>query len=148
MTKTDSLDTKELELPDTTFVRDIESRVFQAIALKCLSKIEGVYLLESNLIDNLLGRDTAERIRGIHVEQDEDNHSVYIRIEVNILYGISIPEKSEEIQSKIVEEMSSLTGVHVSCVHVIFKNLISKPIIKQEEPKELEEETADIGDGF
>jgi hypothetical protein len=28
------MDTKELDLPDTVFIRDIESRVFQAITIK------------------------------------------------------------------------------------------------------------------
>jgi uncharacterized alkaline shock family protein YloU len=49
---------------------------------------------------------------------------VSVKIEVNIKYGISIPEKAEEIQSKIIESISKYTGLHVNCVHVIFKNLV------------------------
>jgi len=49
------LDTKELKFADTVFVRDIETRVFQAIVIKCLAEIEGVALLEGTLLDNLLG---------------------------------------------------------------------------------------------
>ena len=30
------IDTKELELPETVFIRDIESKVFQSIVLQCL----------------------------------------------------------------------------------------------------------------
>ncbi|MFT5318718.1 MAG: hypothetical protein ACI8RA_001986, partial [Chlamydiales bacterium] len=44
--KSENVDTKELEVPDTVFVRDIENRVFQAIILQGLSKIEGISLLE------------------------------------------------------------------------------------------------------
>ena len=120
----DEIDTKEIDLPDTVFIRDIESRVFQSITIKCLSEIEGISLLEGTLIDNLLGREGLERIKGVYVEQDSKNHSVNIRIELNIAYGISIPEKSEEIQSKIVKEITKLTGLHVSSVHVVFKNLL------------------------
>ena len=119
------LDTKEFELPDTIFIHDIESRVFQSISLECLARIEGVALLEGNLLDTLLGRDAAERVKGIHVNQDEKNRSVNIKVEVNVAYGVSIPEKAEEIQSKITEDVSKLTGLHVGCVHVVFKNLIS-----------------------
>ena len=126
------MDAKELEFAETTYVRDIESRVFQAIALQCLAKIDGIALMGSNLIDNLLGRESGERIKGIYVEQDQKKHSVYIRVEVNIRYGISIPEKAEEIQGKIVEEICKYTGLHISCVHVIFKNLI----IENEKPDE------------
>ena len=45
------IDTKEFELPETVFVRDIDSRVFQSIALQCLAKIEGIALLEGSFID-------------------------------------------------------------------------------------------------
>lgn len=119
------IDTKEFELPDTVFILDIESRVFQLIALECLARIEGVGLLEGNLIDSLLGRGGPEGVKGIHVEQDEKNHSVNIRMEVNIAYGVSIPDKAEEIQIKIAEDIGRLTGLRVGCVHVVFKNLIS-----------------------
>ncbi len=118
-----NMDTREIELPETVFIRDIETRVFQGIALQCLAKIEGIALLEGNLFDSLLGRDL-ERVKGIHVEQDQKKHSVEVRVEINVLYGVSIPEKAEEIQTKLAEEVSHWTGLHVASVHVIFKELI------------------------
>lgn len=121
------MDAREIEFPDTVFIRDIDTRVFQAIALRCLAKIEGIGLLEGNLFDSLLGREV-ERIKGIHVEQDQKKHSVEVRVEINILYGVNIPEKAEEIQEKLVEEMCKWTGLHVSLVHVIFKDLIQLPV--------------------
>ncbi len=122
--KLKGMDTKEVELPETVFIRDIENRVFQSIALQCLAKIEGVAFLEGNILDSLLGRET-EGIKGIQVEQDLKNHSVNVKLEVNLAYGFSIPEKAEEIQVKIAEDISRLTGLHVGCVHVVFKNIIS-----------------------
>lgn len=119
------MDTKEFELPDTLFIRDIESRVFQSIAMQCLASIDGVAFLEGNLIDSLLGRDSVEGIKGIHVEQDQKNHSVNIKVEVNVAYGVCIPSKADEIHTKLAQDISSHTGLHVACVHVVFKNLIS-----------------------
>ena len=124
MDQFEELDAGELELPETIFVRDIENRVFQAIAIKCLASIEGIALLEGTLIDNLLGREGLERVKGIYIEQDSKNHSVSVRLDVNVSYGISLPAKAEEIQNKIVAEVSRLTGLHVACVHVVFKNLL------------------------
>lgn len=124
------LDIKEIQFADTIFVRDIETRVFQAIVVKCLAEIEGVALLEGNLLDNLLGREGNERIKGIYVEQDQKNHSVSIKVEVNVAHGISIPVKAEEIQTKIAAEVCRLTGLHVACVHVIFKALISEQTVQ------------------
>ena len=124
------IDKKELQLPDTIFIRDIESKVFQSIIVRCIENIEGVETLEGSLFDSLLGRDSLDGVKGVHVEQDQKNHAVNIRVEVNVAYGTSIPEKAEEIQAKIVEDISHLTGLHVGSVHIIFKNLIS---LKQDE---------------
>lgn len=118
------VDTQEFELPETVFIRDIENKVFQSIALQCLAQIDGISLVEGNFIDHLLGR-SAEGVKGIYAEQDDKNQSVNIKVEVNIQFGISIPEKAEEIQTNIAEEITKLTGLHVSSVHVVFKNVIS-----------------------
>jgi len=125
------IDTKEFELPDTLFVRDVENQVFQGIIFQCLSKIEGIGLVEGNFIDHILGRTTIENLKGISIEQDNKNHSIGIRIEVNICYGYSIPEMAEEIQSLCAEEVTKLTGLHVSYVHVIFKNIILLDQVKK-----------------
>lgn len=118
------IDTKEFELPETTFSHDIDNKVFQGIILQCLASIENISLIEGNFIDNILGRSGPESIKGIVAEQDSKNQSVNIKLEVNICYGISIPEKAEEIQLKIAEEIMLLTGLHVASIHVIFKNAI------------------------
>ena len=118
-----NMDAREIELPDTVFVRDIETRVFQGIVVETLSKISGIGLLEGNLFDSLLGREI-ESVKGIHVEQDQKKHSVDIRIEINVAHLVAIPEKAEEIQTRLVEEISRWTGLHVASVHVIFKDLI------------------------
>ncbi len=130
----EDIDTKEMDIPETIYIRDIETRVFQSITIKCLSSIEGIALLEGTLMDNLLGREGLERIKGIYVEQDAKNMSVSIKVELNVYYGISLPKKSEEIQEKIVREITRLSGLHVSSVHVVFKNLLlERP--KMEEKK-------------
>lgn len=119
------VDTKEFELPETVFIRDIENKVFQSIVLQCLAQIDGISLVEGNFIDHLLGR-SSEGVKGIIAEQDDKNQSISIKVEVNILFGTSIPKKAEEIQTKIAEEVTKLTGLHVASVHVVFKNVISE----------------------
>lgn len=125
------VDTKEFELPETLYVRDVENRVFQGIVLQCLAKIEGVALVEGNFIDNIFGRTPMEMFKGIRIEQDSKSHSVGIKVEVNIFYGFSIPEKAEEIQAMISEEITKLTGLHVSYVHVVFKSIVLNELQKQ-----------------
>lgn len=118
-------ESKEFEIPETLFVRDIENRVFQSIVAQCLSKVQHVVLVEGGFIDNIFGRSGVEGVNGVQAEQDNQSHSLRIRVEVNIAYGVSIPEKAEEIQTKVAEELTRLTGLHVACVHVVFKDLIS-----------------------
>jgi uncharacterized alkaline shock family protein YloU len=127
------INTDELELPETIYVRDIEDRVFQMIVLQCLAKIPGISLVEGNLIDHLLGRGGLERLKGVIVEQNEKNRSVGIRVEVNVCYDVSIPQKAEEIQTKVTEEITRLTGLHVARVHVVFKGVVIPQSSKGEE---------------
>ncbi len=138
------MDPKEIQLPETTFSRDIETKVFQSIVFKALSKIDGIQLVSKGLIDSLLGRDSQESFSAIHIEQDQKQHSVSVKIEVNIKFGLSIPEKSEEIQSKIIQDISKFTGLHVSSVHVIFKNLLPDITKTQEEEEDEEDELETI----
>ncbi|MEM1282130.1 MAG: Asp23/Gls24 family envelope stress response protein [Chlamydiota bacterium] len=119
------LETKEVELPETLYVRDIENRVFQGIVLQCLAKIKGISLIEGNLIDSIFNLGASETVKGIYADQNSNSQSVDIKIEVNICYGETIPEKAEEIQTKIAEEITQFTGLHVSSVHVVFKNVIT-----------------------
>lgn len=137
----EKLDTQELEVPETTYVRDIENRVFQAIILQVLTKIKDISLLEGNLIDAILNRGNVERIKGIFVEQDAKSPTIKIKVEVNVHYGISIPVKAQEIQHKISDEVNKLTGLHVSTVHVIFKNMyVDEPKFEETQVQELNRE--------
>ena len=126
----EKLDTKEFEVPKTVFSHDIETRVIQVIILQSLNKIEGVSLLGGNLIDSLFGRE-AECVKGINVEQDSKNHLIKVKVEINIEYGVSIPEITQMVQAQVVEEITKLTGLHVASVHVVVKGLVSNE--KEEE---------------
>jgi uncharacterized alkaline shock family protein YloU len=118
-----NIDVKEIQLPMTDFIFDIESKVLMSICYQCIKQIEGLFPIEAGLIDNLLGH---EHLKGIHVQQDSKQHAVIIKIEVSVIYGVSLPFKAEALQTLIVKEISELTGLHVGSVHVIFKNLVVK----------------------
>lgn len=128
----DALQDSVQEQLSISFGQEIEDRVFQSIALQCLAKIEGVSLIEGNIIDHLFGRSSTERIRGINVNQDAKTGALKVKVEVNMAYGICIPDKAQEIQHRIADEMKALTGLSVSGVHVVFKNLI---LPEMEKPK-------------
>lgn len=114
----------EFEYPETVYVRDIENKVFQSLVVKAISSLEGVGFIEGSMIDNLLNLGQNEGVKGIWVEQDSKHASVSVRCELNIAYGISIPEMAQKVQTTVTEELTKFTGLHVSQVHVIFKNII------------------------
>ena len=111
-------DSKEFELPETTYSRDIENAVFEGIVIQCIAQIEGVSLIKANILGNLLGT------KGIKTIQDPATHSVSITLEVNIAFGVAIPEKAEEIQTSIVKAIGKLCSLRVSEIHIVFKGLI------------------------
>lgn len=118
------------------FVRDIEPRVLEGIVLQILSKIEGIGLIEGNIFESLLGGEL-ERAKGIYVKEDQSGNSVSIRVEINVAYGVAIPEKADEVQEKLASGITCWTGLNVSAVHVVFKELIS-PNVLEETEEELE----------
>jgi uncharacterized alkaline shock family protein YloU len=113
---------KEVELSETTFTQDIDIKIFQTIILQTLSEIQGITLLEGGFFDGLLRR--GENIKGITIEQDPEQHSINIRVELNVFYGVSIPEKAEEIHRNLAKELTKLTGLHIKNVHIVFKGLV------------------------
>jgi len=125
--KKNELDSKEFELPETVFVRDIEDQVFKTIVMNCLQRLEGVTLDGGGFFDHLFGRDAVDGVKGVHVTQSADSPSVSLKVEVKIEYGYSIPEKTEEIQAKIAQEITEYTGLHVSGVHVVVKRVYAPP---------------------
>jgi len=129
-----SIDTKEFELPETLFSRDIENKVFQGIISHTLADIEGISLVGGNFIDNIFGRSGPESNKGISASQDSERSSVNINIKVNICYGLSIPEKAEEIQTKVAEAITLLTGLHVASIHTIFENVIAADPVGKQNP--------------
>ncbi len=118
-----NIDLKEVELPDTDFIFDIETKVIQGICYQCITQTEGLFPQEAGLIDNLLGQ---EALKGISVQQDSKQRAVMIKLEVGVLYGVSLPERAEKLQNLVFKEVSELTGLHVGSVHVVFKNLVVK----------------------
>ncbi|MEI6531947.1 MAG: Asp23/Gls24 family envelope stress response protein [Chlamydiota bacterium] len=130
------IDTKEFELPETHYIRDIDSGVLQSLVLQCLSGVKGISLLDGTLLDALLGRGSEAAVRGVSVTQDPDLHSVSVKVEINVFYGIVMPQKAEEIQTLLTYEITRLTGLHVAAVHIVFKNMVSPDAVPKAIPKE------------
>ncbi|GAB4236143.1 MAG: hypothetical protein Tsb0021_15870 [Chlamydiales bacterium] len=115
---------EELELPETLYIRDIEDQVFQGIVLQTLRSIEGIALCGGTFMGSIFGRETKDRYKGISIAQDNKTHSVSVKVDISIFFGVVIPDKAEEIQNKISQEITRQTGLHVSCVHVVIRQVV------------------------
>lgn len=126
---TNPIDPQEFELPETTFSRDINNKVFQGIVEKVISRINGISLQGETLLDQVIGR--TEKYRGITTIQDPATKSIRVKIELSVKYGTNIPQKADEIHAAVVEELTKMTGLHVAEVHVVFKDLIKEEPVGQ-----------------
>ncbi len=50
-------------------------------------------------------------LKELSAEQDSKRQSVDIKLEIDVCYGIRIPEKAEEIQHKVSEDITRFTGI-------------------------------------
>lgn len=126
--KQDVFDFGEAELPETLFVQDIDDRVFKSIVLQCLAEIDGVSLKRRGVLRSFFSKGRTDPSKGIVIEQDPHSQTISIKLEMVVHYGVPIPEKAEEIQKKVSEQITHMTGLHVSCVHVIFMNSVTSSV--------------------
>lgn len=142
-TDTQRFYSKELELPDTLFVRDIDNRVFQHLVAQALARVPDVALVEGGFMHNILSRGNTDSVSAIHAEQDSQAKSLKIRVDLNIAYGVAIPEKAEEIQNLLNEELTRLTGLHVASIHLVFRGLIPQASSERDVERDSQEEYRD-----
>src|SRR5690606_1940504 len=107
------------------------NHVFHGIVEKTLARISGVALQGATIIDQMIGR--PEKFRGITATQDPSTQSIKVQLELSVKYGTNIPQKAEEIQAAVTEDLTNFTGLHVSEVHVIFKDLLQENSLGQSE---------------
>jgi uncharacterized alkaline shock family protein YloU len=147
--KAEKLDRREFDFPETHYLSNIDNKVFQNIVANAVQEIEGVSLYGGKLFGQLLLRERRENARSIRISQNEASHSVEVIVEVTIAYGLSIPTVAEELQNKIAERIIEMTGLHVSSIEVIFRDIVSRDKIATiEDLAANEEERIRSAEGF
>ena len=114
----------------------IADDVVKTIAAKATADVEGVYKLAGGVVDEvsrILGKKRPTNGVKVEVGEVECNIEIYIVVK----YGYKIPEVAEEVQKKVLEEVSRLSGLKVVEVNVYVQN------VKMEE---IEQTTPDFED--
>ena len=111
------------EIPGSHYIAD---DVIAAIVFSAAAEVSGIYLPLG--IGNLAERfGKKQSPKGIRVEQNDDGVEIDIKVVAD--YGINIPNACKELQKKIAETVTELTGKEVLAVnvHVADINMQSVP---------------------
>lgn len=140
---------EEPQYPETYYEREVGQKAFRTMVLKTLLGIDEVYFLEEDIVDSFLGREGVEGVRGLEVELIENEPALCVKIQVCLGSGCSIPAKVEEIQTKVVQDLTQQTGLHVSRIQVTVEDIrlpdgflkrlqerLVGAIVKREQPQE------------
>jgi uncharacterized alkaline shock family protein YloU len=117
------MSSKEIQYPETIFEREVGMKAFRSIVLRTLTDIPGVYFLEEDLVDSILGRESYDGIKGIHVSQVEGQPALEVEIHLCLESGLPIPVTVEKIQNEVVQALVKDTGLHVSRVQVVVEDV-------------------------
>lgn len=110
----------------------ISDSVISSLVKKAALSVVGVSRLASNFVDNIaeiVGSKTSSRSINIITEDDK----VEVVIKINIKFGFKIPQVAAQVQSVIIEDVESVTGMNVSKVNVIVQEI-------EDPQEEIEEE--------
>ncbi|MDD3116812.1 MAG: Asp23/Gls24 family envelope stress response protein [Victivallaceae bacterium] len=110
----------------------ISDSVISSLVKKAALSVDGVSRLASNFVDNIaeiVGSKTSSRSINIITEDDK----VEVVIKINIKFGFKIPQVAAQVQSVIIEDVESVTGMNVSKVNVIVQEI-------EDPQEEIEEE--------
>ncbi len=102
----------------------IADDVVASIAGLAATEVEGVDSLAGTVskeIAGKLGMKNAQR--GVRVDVVDKNVSVYISL--NLKYGFSIPDVSEQVQNKVKAAIENMTGLSVTLVNIKIAGIVS-----------------------
>lgn len=95
----------------------IANDVIATVAGLAATEVEGVYAMQGNLTNELVGRLGMKNLtKGVRIEIEKDSVSVDLSIQMR--YGYSIPETCKAIQERVKNAIENMVGLSVSVVNV------------------------------
>ena len=105
--------TKKKELGEVRIASDVVA----AIAALAATEIDGVYSMDGNITNELIGKLGMKNLsKGVKILMEGGIVRVDMMVVVN--YGYSIPEVSEQVQERVGQQIENMTGLSVSEVNV------------------------------
>ena len=95
----------------------IHKKAIAEIALSALNDIEGVSLMEKDVFGTIRQWLKQEDVPGISVFVDE-NQDVLIDLNVNVRYGLNIPDVAREIQDAVKAAIRKTVDIYIKDINV------------------------------
>ncbi len=103
----------------------IADEVVASIAGLAAAEVEGVDSLAGNMSKEIAGKlGMKNTSRGVRVDVTDKNVSVSVSL--NLKYGYSIPDISEQVQNKVKSAIENMTGLNVTVVNIKIAGIISE----------------------
>ena len=111
----------------------IHESVIISIVRKIASDTEGVSRISGNsIIDNIAEIVGSKRMQGRSISVQMGKSSVAVEVSVNLFFGYKLPEVAGNLQLSIEEEIKKITGLEVSNVDIVIRE-IDEPVEKKDE---------------
>ena len=95
----------------------VHKKALAEIALSAINDINGASLIVPNVLDNIKQWLGQEEVPGISVFVD-DNQDVSIMMDINVRYGMNIPDVAREVQDAVKTAIRRTVDIYVKDVNV------------------------------
>ena len=102
-------------MSEKQILNKISEEIIAIAAVKATLGVPGVnHLIESNLIDKIVGKDTTAR--GIKVSKDKEKITLDVFIVAD--YGVKIPQLAWDVQTAVKEHVLKITDKKINAVNI------------------------------
>lgn len=111
----------------------IHENVIATIVRRIACGVEGVSKISgSSFVDNIAEMVGSKKMHDRSIIVDMRDSSVAVEVSINLLYGVQLPKVAAAVQEAVAEEITKLTGLKVSKVNIIVRE-IEDPADESEE---------------
>ncbi|MBO4647867.1 MAG: Asp23/Gls24 family envelope stress response protein [Lentisphaeria bacterium] len=102
----------------------LASGVISTIVRRAACSIPGVTRISGNsLVDNIAEFVGSRKVLDRAIQIEIDHSTVAVTLSINICYGVSLPKIAADVQQAVSNQIQELTGLEVSQVNVIIREM-------------------------
>ena len=118
--------------PDFTAKNSGDIRIHESVIITIIRKVvaetEGVSRISGNsIVDNIAEIVGSKRIQDRSISVQMGESCVAVKVAVNLYFGYKLPQVANTLQTAIQDEIRKLTGLNVSKVDIIIRD-IDEPV--------------------